>query len=210
MKRLIVLLSLIAALVLVGCGGDGGGGVDGVTGTQMGGSIQGTPLSLSGAVSTFAGLSLTGSQDGTGAAARFSLPFGCTTDGTNLYVADASNHTIRQVVIETGVVTTLAGTAGLSGSTDATGTAARFNIPRRITTDGTGTNLYVTDGGNSTIRQVVIATGVVTTLAGTAGLSGSTDATGTAARFYYPFGITTDGTNLYVADGDNQTIRVID
>jgi DNA-binding beta-propeller fold protein YncE len=55
-----------------------------------------------------------------------------------------------------------------------------------------------------------MATGVVTTLAGTAGLSGSTDATGTAARFYYPFGITTDGTNLYVADGDNQTIRVID
>jgi DNA-binding beta-propeller fold protein YncE len=97
LKRLITLLSLIAALVLVGCGGDGGGGVDGVTGTQMGGSIQGTPLSLSGAVSTFAGLSLTGSQDGTGAAARFSLPFGITTDGTKLYVTDSQNNTIRVI-----------------------------------------------------------------------------------------------------------------
>ena len=123
-------------------------------------------------------------------------------------MADTSNHTIRQVVIATGVVTTLAGTAGSSGSTDATGTAAMFRSPYGITTDGT--NLYVTDGDNHTIRKIVIATGVVTTLAGTAGLSGSTDATGTAARFYYPFGITTDGTNLYVADGDNQTIRVID
>ncbi len=152
MKRLIVLLSLIAALALVGCGGGGEGGGGGVTVPQMGGSIQGTPLSLSGAVSTFAGLSLTGSQDGTGAAARFSLPFGCTTDGTNLYVADASNHTIRQVVIETGVVTTPAGTALSFGSTDATGTAARFYYPPGITTDGT--KLYVTDSQNNTIRVI--------------------------------------------------------
>jgi hypothetical protein len=52
--------------------------------------------------------------------------------------------------------------------------------------------------------------GVVTTLAGAAGAYGSADATGTAARFDWPRGVTTDGTNLFVADSDNYTIRGID
>ena len=134
-------------------------------------------------------------------------PHGVTTDGTNLYVADSGNHTIRKVVIATGVVTTLAGTAGFSGSSDGTGTTARFNDPNGVTTDGT--NLYVADSGNHTIRKVVIATGVVTTLAGTAGSSGSSDNTGTSARFTIQMAITTDGTNLYVADSGNHTIRKV-
>ena len=102
-------------------------------------------------------------------------------------------------------VTTLAGSS--SGSTDATGTSARFNYPNGITTDGT--NLYVTDNGNHKIRKIVISTGVVTTLAGS-GVYGNTDATGTSAEFYYPRGITTDGTNLYVSDTYNHRIRKIE
>jgi len=161
-----------------------------------------------GAVTTLAGTAgSSGSADGTGAAARFNYPYGITTDGTNLYVTDTDNRTIRKVVIATGVVTTLAGTADSDGSADGTGTAARFSQPEGITTDGS--NLYVTDGLNRTIRKVVIATGVVTTLAGTAGSSGSTDGTGAAARFFYPRGITTDGTDLYVADAFAQTIRKV-
>jgi len=58
------------------------------------------------------------------------------------------------------------------------------------------------------IRAVVIATGTVTTLAGSAG-SGSVDGTGTAASFYQLSGITTDGTSLYVADTLNNEIRSI-
>jgi hypothetical protein len=104
-------------------------------------------------------------------------------------------------------VTTLAGSAGSSGSTDGTGTAARFNNPSGITSDGS--NLYVADSGNNTVRKVVIASGVVTTLAGTAGSYGSTDGTGTAARFNNPSDIITDGTNLYIADFGNNTIRKI-
>ena len=73
-------------------------------------------------------------------------------DGTNLYVADTYNHTIRKVVISTGVVTTLAGTAGTSGTTDATGTSAKFNLPIGTTTDGT--NLYVVDRYNHAIRKI--------------------------------------------------------
>jgi hypothetical protein len=58
------------------------------------------------------------------------------------------------------------------------------------------------------IRKIVIAAGVVTTLAGST-TSGHADGTGSAAGFYYPEGITTDGTNLYVTDSFNYTIRVI-
>src|SRR3990170_1498629 len=176
--------------------------------TQMGGSFQDLPLTLSSGVSTLAGAAgFSGTTDGTGTAAQFNLPQGITSDGTNLYVADTSNHTIRKIVIATGAVTTLAGTAGSAGSTDGTGAAARFSSPAGITTDGT--NLYVADTSNHTIRQIVISTGVVTTLAGTAGSANSTDGTGAAARFNGPQGITTDGTNLYIADTVNHTIRQI-
>jgi hypothetical protein len=170
----------------------------------MGGSIQGTALSLSTAVTTVAGTGSSGSANGTGTSARFNYPEGITTDGTNLYVADSSNHKIRKIVISTGVVTTLAGSS--LGFTDATSASARFYFPRGITTDGT--NLYVADTSNYKIRKIVISTGVVTTLAGSS--YGSTDATGTSASFKYPRGITTDGTNLYVADQSNHRIRKIE
>ena len=107
---------------------------------------------------------------------------------------------------ESSAVTTLAGT-GSSGSANGTGTSASFYYPRGITTDGT--NLYVTDSENHLIRKIVISTGVVTTVAGT-GSSGSANGTGTSASFYSPTGITTDGTNLYVADYVNNLIRKIE
>jgi hypothetical protein len=159
-------------------------------------------------VTTLAGIALsTGSTDGTGATALFRYPYGITSDGDNLYVADTENHTIRMVVIATGEVSTLAGTAGSPGTTDGTGSTALFSYPCGITSDSD--NLYVADTENHTIRKIVIATGEVTTLAGTPGTTGSTDSTGGAARFYGPYGITSDGANLYVADTDNLTIRKI-
>ena len=161
------------------------------------------------AVTTLAGSTTgrAGSVDARGTAARFAGPMGITTDGTNLYVADTSNYTIRKIVIATGVVTTLAGNAGTSGHADGTGTAATFYQAFGITTDGA--NLYVADASSATIRKIVIATGVVTTLAGSAGIRGHADGTGAAASFHFPTGITTDGTNLYVADNLNHLIRKI-
>ncbi len=155
-------------------------------------------------VTTLAG-STYGYDDGTGTDAKFHYPSGITTDGTNLYVAESGTHQIRKIVISSKVVTKLAGYR-YSGDTDDTGEDARFNTPVDLTTDGT--NLYVTDNKNHTIRKVVISSGVVTTFAGTSGSSGSTDDTGNDARFKSPKGITTDGTNLYVVDG-NLTIRKI-
>ena len=67
------------------------------TTSQMGGSIQGTELSLSTAVTTLAGTGSSGSANGTGTSASFNAPYGIATDGTNLYVADMSNHLIRKI-----------------------------------------------------------------------------------------------------------------
>jgi len=74
----------------------------------------------------------------------------------------------------------------------------------------TATNLYVTDSGNNTIRKLRPAgtNWIVTTLAGMAGVSGSSDGTGSAAKFNSPAGIAVDSPrNLYVADNVNRTIR---
>jgi sugar lactone lactonase YvrE len=141
--------------------------------------------------------------------ARFNQPTGITTDGSNLYVTDSGNHTVRRIVIATKAVSTVAGSSTSIGTTDGLQSDARFNLPARITTDGV--NLYLTDFYNRTIRKITISTGNVTTMAGLAGVTGSADSaeSGETARFYQPNGITTDGTYLYVSDSYNNTIRRI-
>ena len=166
-----------------------------------------------GVQTTLAGTGLAGAADGAGTAATFNAPAGITTDGTNLYVADMMNNKIRQIVIATGVVSSLTGVANFQGglgAVDGAGAGASFFFPYGITTDGT--NLYVVDLGNNKIRQIVIATGVVSSLTGvanTAGALGVADGAATAATFSSPSGITTDGTNLYVVDAGNNKIRKV-
>lgn len=166
-------------------------------------------ITPAGVVTTFAGTAgKIGSSDGTGAAARFYLPIGLTVDtGGNLYVVDTSNQNIRKIT-PAGVVTTLAGSVGQLGSIDGTGAAARFSNPQGIAVDSNG-NLFVADSSNHTIRKIT-QSGVVTTVAGSAGQPGNADGIGTAARFNNPVDIAVDGSgNVYVADTYNDTIRKI-
>jgi sugar lactone lactonase YvrE len=136
------------------------------------------------------------------------VPSGVTTDiAGNLYVADSYNHTIRKIT-RAGIVSTVAGKAGVAGNADGEGSAARLTYPYGVTSDPAG-NLYVADTYNHTIRKIG-ASGVVSTLAGLAGSAGSSDGAGTAARFTYPNAIQVDAAgNLYVADTSNHTIRKI-
>src|SRR5438105_3267243 len=157
--------------------------------------------------STFAGLP-PGSTDGTGSAARFNSPSGVVVDSAgNTYVADTVNSTVRKIT-PAGVVTTFAGLAGSTGSVNGTGSAARFNFPSGVSVDRAGTgNIYVGDTNNVTIRQITPA-GVVTTLAGSPGMKGGANGTGSAARFVLPEGMAVDSAgNIYVADTDPSTIR---
>jgi hypothetical protein len=163
--------------------------------------------------STIAGLAGSyGSDDGTNGDARFEGPVGVALNGQgNLYVADWTNQTIRELTaIGTNWVTrTIAGQPGVAGSTDGTNSAIQFNGPFGVAaaTDGT---LYVTEALNSVVRQLTpIGTNWVShTIAGLAGSPGSADGTNSAARFNFPAGVAVDSAmNVYIADWDNMTLR---
>jgi sugar lactone lactonase YvrE len=162
-----------------------------------------------GTVSTLAGnAGFGGAADGSSVTARFRFPKGVAIANAGfIYVADTFNHAIRRVAPD-GTVVTLAGSLGSKGSTDGTGTQARFSDPTGIAVDTSG-NIFVTDRTAHIVRKVT-STGVVTTLAGLANNSGIADGTGSAARFDNPTGIGTDAAgNVYVSDTFNSTIRKI-
>ena len=163
-----------------------------------------------GVVTTIAGTpGLAGSANGAAGAALFNGPGGVAVDASgNVYVADDGNYEIRQIS-PSGIVSTLAGSAGQPGTTDGTGGGARFYDPQNLALDGNG-DLYVVDGAADTVRKVVIATGAVTTLAGSPRKAGTANGTGNSARFNDPVGVGTDsGGNVYVADSGNNTIRMV-
>jgi len=166
------------------------------------------------AVTTLAGSpGKSGGANGVGAAARFFSPRGVALSGNGALalVADTGNHTLRTLAVATGLVATLAGSAGLPGSTDGVGAAARFSYPRGVALSADGGTALVADFSNNVIRAITLATGGVTTLAGTPGSSGSGDGAGAGARFAYPAGVARsgDGAIVLVADPDNQTLRRI-
>jgi sugar lactone lactonase YvrE len=123
----------------------------------------------------------------------------------NLYVADVWSHKIRKIT-PAGVVSTFAG-SGVKSSVDGIGTAATFNEPSGLAIDSAG-NFYVGETVGQKIRKIT-PSGEVTTLAG-AGTVGSTDGTGSAAKFNGPYGLLVDADgNLIVADTENHKIRKV-
>ncbi|HEY2324047.1 MAG TPA: hypothetical protein VGJ82_14415, partial [Thermoanaerobaculia bacterium] len=149
-----------------------------------------------------------GSTDGPAATALLNNPTGLVFDpaGT-LYIADAGNCVVR-ALSTSGTVSTIAGTAGWCGIVDGTGSAARLQSLDDITIDPSG-NLFVSQVGDNVVRKITPQR-AVTTFAGRAGFSGSSDGTGSAARFHYPRGLASDANgNIYVADSSNDTIRKI-
>ena len=126
-------------------------------------------------------------------------------------MADAFNHLIRKITLSTKAVSTLAGSAGNSGSQDGAGAGARFYRPYGVSASQDGTIVFVDDRYNHIIREIVVSSGVVTTLAGSANNGGSSDGTGSNARFFDPTDVVAgpDGATLFVADHANHIIRMI-
>ena len=166
-------------------------------------------ISPAGTVSTLAGeAGVAGHSDGAGNAAHFFLPAAITLAANgDLLVADTANHLIRRITPD-GLVSTFAGQAGIPGSTNGNISVALFNTPRGLAIDNGGT-LYITDSANRVIREIT-ADGNVATRAGLAGVAGSVDGIGSAARFSNPNGIVIDvSQNIYVTDFNSRTIRKI-
>jgi DNA-binding beta-propeller fold protein YncE len=156
------------------------------------------------AVTTAAGSGgVAGYVNGTSLNARFRRIAGQWAAGNDTYICDAENHVIREW--DGTNVTTFAGT-GTSGYVDGPRLSAKFSVPIDAVKDSSG-NLYITEGGNHTIRKIDTS-GNVTTLAGN-GVSGYANGVGTAARFNQPTKIVYRASEnvLYVADTGNNTIR---
>ena len=166
-------------------------------------------------VRTVAGMYRAGRADGPADKASFYSPYGLALDRGMLYVAENENHCIRQIELATGQVSTVAGCPAPKGSycrggfRDGIGRAAEFNEPLGVAADGRG-NLYVADSRNHRIRRIVLATGAVSTLAGS-GERGALDGAAREASFNNPLGVAADSAgNVYVADTYNSLIRRID
>lgn len=153
-----------------------------------------------------------GSNDGVGTMAQFDEPSGVAVDAAgNVYVADQANNAIREIMPygTNWIVTTIAG--GTRGTNDGTNGQAQFSGPSGITVDS-GTNLYVADQFNYTIRKISLqgTNWVVTTIAGQAGVAGTNGGVGTNAQFHNPAGIAVDASNnLFIADEFNNAIREV-
>src|SRR3972149_6287234 len=123
-------------------------------------------------------------------------------------VSELGNDLIRVIDLVQGTVNTIAGTSQVVGSSDGPPGIGKFNSPSGLAM--AGDYLYVADMKNNTIRSVNISTGEIATIAGAPLYTGATDDSGDNSRFSTPGGITMDGSNLYIADTFNHTIRKVD
>lgn len=157
-------------------------------------------------VTTLAGTSERGAENGTGRDARFNglsgivvLPNG------DIVVSDTGNQVLRRVT-PSGVVTTFAGAFGQPGSSNGDVMSARFNAPTALAIDGSG-NIFVAERDNYVIRKITPA-GIVTTYAGQVGQWLPTD--GPRGTFYKFGGLAVDPVgNVYASDPDVLIIRKI-
>lgn len=152
-----------------------------------------------------------GNADGTGRYAIVTNGLaGVAADGQGrIYFTDAF-HRVRRIDA-TGTVMTFAGTGQLGYSGDnGSALAATFSDPSRLAFDATG-NLIIVDTGNHAIRRVTMATGVVTTIAGTGSLGFSGDGNAaTTAELAFPRDAAFDSAgNLYIVDTSNHRIRKV-
>ena len=150
---------------------------------------------------------LTSPIDGPIGQASVNFPVGIAIDQRKGNIFFADQGAIRKLSTD-GIVSTVAGTYSIKGASDGVGALATFYTPSSLAFDSLG-NLFIADGGNSTIRKMT-PDGSVTTFAGQAGVVGYKDGQGSLASFNYPKAIVFDkNDNLYVADNKNALIRKI-
>jgi sugar lactone lactonase YvrE len=154
-----------------------------------------------------------GGDGGLATAASLNAPNAVAVDaGGNIFITDSLNYRVRRVDAKTGTISTMGGN-GLARIPDenAPATASALNYPRGVVFDAAG-NLFIADTGNSRIRKVDAASGVITTVAGNNLFSFSGDGgPASAADLSAPDGVAMDAAgNLFIADTSNQRIRKID
>lgn len=169
-------------------------------------------LASNGDIVAFAGTGAIGSS-GNGGPATSAKLFGPTgiavsLGNGNVYISDTGNSEVR--VVSGGTINDFAGEAGQFGYNGEGSPATKFKLagPTGLGIDPSG-DVFISDTGNSRIREVVGTT--ISTYAGTGkpGFSGD-GGPATAAQIDIPTGeVATNGSAVYFSDTGNQRVRGI-
>lgn len=158
-------------------------------------------------ISVFAGTSREGIDDGDRRSmATLAQPSGITTDGTNLYWVDPESSSVRQLRIGGSEVETLVGTVVDYGATDGALKQAQLQHAQGIAYDDGA--LYIADTYNHRLRVLDLVAKQLGTAAGSE--RGWADGTAGSAKLDEPGGLSVANGKVYVADTNNQLIRVFD
>ena len=150
-----------------------------------------------------------GFSDGPAGTARFHRPQGLLPLQGALYVADAENHAVRRVRLDSGVVETVAGT-GRQGYESAGRFPARsVDLSTPWDLCAAGGSIYVACAGNHQIWRLDLAAGTIEAWAGNSHEARRDGPTLSETSFAQPSGLTTDGRFLYVVDSESSSIRRI-
>jgi len=163
----------------------------------------------SGEVGAYAGSGREGLIDGKLSEAALAQPSGIDTDGTVLYFTDPEASAIRTADLNPdGEVKTIVGTGLFDfGDQDGEGDEVLLQHPLGVTVADDG-YLYIADTYNSKIKRIDPATRESLTFVGI-GEEGLVDGTD-GVQFYEPGGIDFANGKLYIADTNNNVIRVVD
>ena len=176
----------------------------------MAGTHQIWTIDIAGnSISVFAGSGAEGIEDGPPNRATLAQPSGLATDGTILYWVDPETSSVRRVPLDGGgEVETLVGTGLFDfGDADGEGTAALLEHPQGIAyANGT---VYVADTYNHKLRTLDPASREVRVVAGGAA-AGFKDGSGATSLLSEPSGLSVTSGLLYIADANNNVIRVMD
>jgi len=172
-------------------------------------------VNTAGTISTYAGNGAAGfsGDNGPASAAELHNPEGIAIDTFgNLFIADANNHAVREVLSADTTIVTFAGTGGVFGYSGDGNAAvsATLHSPASVATDIYG-NVYIADYVNNAVRKVSTA-GIISTFAGVgyASYSGN-GGPAAAAGLHFPSGVATSGFgNVYISDQGNNTVRMVD
>ncbi len=165
---------------------------------------------LDGALSMVIGSGEEGFVDGGPREAAFRQPQGLALsgDGATLYVADTRNHAVRAVALDTGTVTTIAGTGAQLDRLPPNGVPAATTAlasPWDVLVDGT--RLFVTMAGVHQIWTIDLAAGTVSVFAGTSREGIEDGPRRTIATLAQPSGLASDGIYLYWVDPESSAVR---
>ncbi len=168
-------------------------------------------VAATGDIQTVAGTGTAGftGEGGLATQAELDEPSGVWVDASgNIFLTDSLNNRVREVTASNGFIQTIAGDG--SGDGDAgPATSGLLDAPFGVAVDGTG-NLFIADSLDSVIREVVAATGNITTVAGTftAGFDG--DGQALNVDLNNPYGVFVDGSgDIFIADSQNNAIREV-